>query len=625
MNVTSHVVGFAAACLVLALAACGGGGGAGAQPAGITIGAVGGAVSGQKDVTTATLAVLPPPDVVITMNPNGGFTPQHVSVADGQAVKWVLYNRTTDAIARVSATTWPAVCSSTATYGADANELTGPMRRAQSGVFTLSPDKYGYAVKQLGDMTIAQPYNLCPVTGDIQNVGIPLDGAAPGSGPYLCEQTGDASYYQKSHETETWDSPHITGVFIRLRWSDVNPSLGVYDWATVLDREIVQAVAKNKFYSVAILAGEDGTPDWIFNAAPPVTRMTLDANEKHGACRYRSFGDVADPDYATHYKAMLTSLAAHLKSNTDWYRRLAYIKPSGANNTTAENRLPNGCKSIVGANCGGVPSCNNQTWVAAGYTPQKLYDYYQDVVAHIAAEFPDKSMSYALIQDGFPKANADGGSDCYENASGASSCTAGFSIPRGTEQTEHILDTFRTGLGVEAVVQHNGLGYFPTCAAPGTTAAGCPNWWAYKAGDTLFAGTTYGQVIGYQTTNANEVNSPLNLHWTFQNGWNNSSASVFEIYEAVHWKARNTNFGILNMGQGEPLQTIAGWRDALHGRRNLIFPANVLPSTSPAEHRVVFTRTAPPGTVQKHYFINPVGTACASNSAAWGSVSVGGF
>lgn len=574
-------------------------------------------------VSSDLAAIVPPPDIVITMDPNGGFTPQHVSVADGQAVKWVLYNRTTDAIAQVSATTWPAVCSSTASYGADVNELTGPMRGAQSGVFTLSPDTYGYAVKQLSEMTIAQPYNLCPVTGLVQNVGIPLDAAVSASGPYLCEQTGDAMYYQKTLQTETWDSPHITGVFLRLRWRDVNPSLGVYDW-TVLDREIMQAVSKDKFYSVAVLAGEDGTPEWIFNSAPPVNRLTLDANEQDSRCRYRSFGDVTDPDYATYYKAMLTNLAAHLKSNADWYRRLAYIKPSGANNTTAENRLPNGCKPVAGAACGGVPSCNNRTWVAAGYTPQKLYDFYQDIFTHIAARFPDKSMTYALIQAGFPKANADGGPGCYENASRTSSCTGGFSVPRGTEQTETILNKFRTRSGAEAVIQHNGLGYTDECPAPGTNGGGCPNWWAYQAGATFFPGTTYGQIIGYQTNNVSEVNSPLTLHRTFQNAWNNSSATFLEIYEAVHWKARYTNFGILNMGQGEPLQTIAGWRDLLHGRRNSVFPTTVLPSTSPAEHRVVFTRTALPGVMQKHYFINPAGTTCASNSAAWGSVTVGG-
>jgi hypothetical protein len=78
------------------------------------------------------------------------------------------------------------------------------------------------------------------------------------------------------------------------------------------------------------------------------------------------------------------------------------------------------------------------------------------------------------------------------------------------------------------------------------------------------------------------------------------------------------------MGQGEPLKGLAAWRDDLNGRRNSVFPTTVLPSTSPAEHRVVFTRTAPAGAVQKHYFINPAGTTCASNSAAWGSVTVGG-
>jgi hypothetical protein len=39
---------------------------------------------------------------------------------------------------------------------------------------------------------------------------------------------------------------------------------------------------------------------------------------------------------------------------------------------------------------------------------------------------------------------------------------------------------------------------------------------------------------------------------------------------------------------------------------------------------VVFTRTLPPGFVQKHSFINPSGTKCAGSPTAWGTVTVAG-
>lgn len=578
-----------------------------------------GCVQDVSPVADQQSTITPPADQVITIDPSGNFSPQHVTVSSGQAVRWVLYNRATDAIARVTgAFTWPAVCSATSVYTPGVNELTGPLRRAQSGVFTLNPDRYGFKVTQLAEMTIARPSNLCPATG---NLGIPLDETVPGSGPYLCEQTGDATYYQKTLESETWDSPSITGVFIRLHWRDVHTAPGVFHW-DALDDEIRQAVAKNKLYSIAIQAGEDGTPEWMYTANPAVTRLTFDANHEDDSCRYRSFGDITDPDYATYYKAMLSDLATHLKSNADWYRRLAYIKPSGANLSTAENRLPSGCKSTPGPGCDGVPSCNNQRWVTAGYTPQKLYDFYNDQLAHIALHFPNKTMSYALIQDGFPRANADGGAGCYDTAAHASNCAAPYAVPRGSEQTETILQAFRASYLEEAVVQHNGLGEGTLCPAPGTNGGGCPNWWAYIAGATLFPATTYGQAIGFQTKNGSDLNTSLALHHTFQNLWNNSSGDFLEIYEPVHWKARYSHFGILNLGQGEPAKSLSDWRNDLNGRRDALFPTTAIPSTSPAEHRVTFVRTLPSPRSQRIYFINPAGSTCAGSARAWGSVTI---
>jgi hypothetical protein len=88
---------------------------------------------------------------------------------------------------------------STATYGSTVNELTGPMRQAQPGVFTLNPNKYGYAVKQTADMTFVAADYLCPFTGQIQNIGIPLDAANPDAGPFLCEQSGDPEPRSRSN------------------------------------------------------------------------------------------------------------------------------------------------------------------------------------------------------------------------------------------------------------------------------------------------------------------------------------------------------------------------------------------------------------------------------------------
>ena len=120
------------------------------------------------------------------------------------------------------------------------------------------------------------------------------------------------------------------------------------------------------------------------------------------------------------YLDMLSHVASVLKQNSARWRSLAYVKLSGANSRSAENRLPNGCKA--GPGC----ICNNQRWAEAGYTPDGLYTFYREQMARIARDFPGKSMSYPLIQDGFPRVNNDG---CYLNETNAKICPPGVNTP----------------------------------------------------------------------------------------------------------------------------------------------------------------------------------------------------
>ena len=42
-----------------------------------------------------------------------------------------------------------------------------------------------------------------------------------------------------------------------------------------------------------------------------------------------------------------------------------------------------------------------------GFTPDALLEFYSSQTAVLASEFPQKSMSYMLIQDGFPQISND--------------------------------------------------------------------------------------------------------------------------------------------------------------------------------------------------------------------------
>src|SRR4030095_3699501 len=100
------------------------------------------------------------------------------------------------------------------------------------------------------------------------------------NGQYLCA-TGPAFTTME----ETWADGSNVGVFIRLLWNRVQPRPGTdgsrFDWS-YLEREIDQAVRHGKVYSLAIKAGVDGTPDWIFTGA---TQSTANAAAARGGGR----------------------------------------------------------------------------------------------------------------------------------------------------------------------------------------------------------------------------------------------------------------------------------------------------------------------------------------------------
>lgn len=132
-------------------------------------------------------------------------------------------------------------------------------------------------------------------------------------------------------------------------------------------------------------------------------------NAEPGDCGLTvSLGAPWHPRYKAHYFALLRATADHLKTRASWYNALASVKPSGANLFTAENRLPGGCFDPL--------CCTDQVWADADYTPDYLAGFYAEQLDVIAEAFPGKTMSYALIQAGFPRINRAGE---YLDATGA--------------------------------------------------------------------------------------------------------------------------------------------------------------------------------------------------------------
>lgn len=523
-----------------------------------------------------------PKTVTVRVNADGTFLPQVAYVKTGDTVRWEGLART-DSIVQVNgAAGYPAMCD--ARLPLDAAGLTGPAVFAPSGVYTLSPLDAGFT----------ETSGACP-QGTRQIF-------AGDNGKRLCAGGGA---YEATLES-TWKSPNATGVFIRLLWKDVNPAAGSFDFS-VLKREMDQAIRNGKVFSLGIKAGDDGTPDWIFASVP---RLKFeDAGGATASCGNKmDLGNPTRAAYKTLYFNMLTEVANYVKSRADWYRALAYIKISGANLISHENRLPNEC------NPGCV--CAPKVWAEDGYRPSALYTFYDEQMALMKTLFPGKAMAYALIHDGFPKVNESGG---YELSNGASSNAA--ALPDGTEQTIEIMNRGQARIGLPFVVQHNGVQAKPNgCNFDGVhpkpnrgylayweVGSGCPNRWAVKEG-------AEGQLTGYQTVNKEKVATREELDLAFQNVWDNSDGMFFELYEDMFWLAENTARGVLPRSG----KTAGQWADELHKRRNdPVFPNHIAAKNPfPSTHSAVITKAA-----QTLTYIH--GAKCGAGRQEWGQVVIG--
>ncbi len=527
---------------------------------------------------TRVIAQKKPQTHQIKVNIDGTFVPATIHIRDGDTVEWLLPNSTHAIVAAASASIAGACPTPLAYDPNNKNDFTGPQIFAPSGIFTLAPLERGLQAGR-GRCAFGRPLAM---TGN----------------SVLC--ASGASYTTMD---STWRDPNLTGVFIRLLWSDVHTAPDKFDF-TLLDREVEKAVRNGKIYSLGFKAGSTGTPDWIFatNAdgsartqqGGGVKRLHLqdmgDEPEGRRSCGMpMDLGSPTDPQYQKHYFALLTKVSEHLRARADWYRALAYIKPSGANLFTHENRLPKHC----------APGCicNPQVFAQNGYTPSGLVNFYRQQFNLIAKLFPNKAMSYALIQDGFPQVNDAGG---WETASGSSSNNR--PLPRGTEQTEEILAIGQRDHGINFTIQHNGLTLKPlsgTCPNenqhPATkpfarAGTGCPNRWV------LEAGADGKQVTGYQTNNGRKVSNPTEVNSTLQNMLVNSDGVFLEIYEERFWEIQNTNNGVLPDGK-----TIGDWAKILQERRNSFFPK--LADPFPKTHQHTFRRTTGQ---QRFYFYDPI-------------------
>ncbi len=534
--------------------------------------------------------------VSVTVNADGTFSPNPVNIRAGERIQWVNLSKT-DSIVRIGDTSQfpnsdPCGINDNdldhAFAATDPNEFTGPSRKAVSGIFALGPNEPGFVQKLATETCTCETAN--PPCTPLQVNS--LDGNSyklcPGEGATL--GTLDT----------TWSNPDLTGIIIRINWSDIqidNQGVIEFRWDD-LDREMNKAVTNGKLFTLDVRAAKAGTPTWIFNnyagpAAPgPVTPLTFkdwgsEASPPGNNCGFDfTLGSPMDTNYRDLYVAMISAMAAHVASDSRWFQALAHVKISGSNLLSSEARLPKRCYD---GNGDGVLDtvgrddclCNSKTWAEeADYTPDGLYQYYRVVGNTIYnAFYQRKSMGYQLIQDGFPRVESETN---FEGDSLQDQQLNNLADPPGvtsddlgrTIQTETILQEGRDGRFIDPlgalndlvagklfVPQHSGIGRLPddtdlTAACSQAVAVDPLTQQALfpipvgTNGDrgpgcpnrwAVEEGTLFSQIMGFQTRNPSELDPLASVQSPGVESalWNltiNSNGVFIELYEQPLWE-----------------------------------------------------------------------------------------
>lgn len=534
-------------------------------------------------------------DHTVVVNEDGTYDPVWLNISDGDTVTWEFPDRQRS-VARVhpDGTGFPNWCEAYLPYDPnDPNEFTGPMPVAASGVFALGPKELGLASYASGDASA--PCNEASAT--VVN------------GRFLCPGAGAPN----APLQEVLDANSVAGVFLRFNWSDIETAPGVYDW-TNMDAQIDRVVAAGKLYSLAFKAGKDGRPDWLFDDLGMIRHAFRDTGGTGALCGVdMELPDPTEAIYGDRYSLLMQAAASHIMENPAWYRALAYIKPSGANLHSHENRLPKRCEPTC-------PVCNTEVWANAGYTPQGIYDFYEQQFIDLWAAYPGKSMSYMLIQAGFPRV----ASTTEYLGCPTAGCEA--AIPGGVEQTTEIMDIGAANHGLDFVIQHNGLqketdgacfgaGVHPMVGSLSdfkSSPGGCPNPYVVDA-------AARGLVTGFQTNNTSKIADMAALDGALQNAELNSDAVFVEAYERVLWEAIEDG-GAMDPAAATPRSLMEWNRVFLKRRRHSQFTSQGLEDPFPKTHSHTFTRTIGALGAEIYHYVDPA--TCGDAPANYGVIRI---
>lgn len=185
----------------------------------------------------------------------------------------------------------------------------------------------------------------------------------------IAKPTGVFSSAGSTNKT-VLDNTEARGVLIRAFWKDIEASEGNFDF-TVVDNQINAVKAKGKKYSLAILGGGIGSPDWL------VTQKSA----AHFDYQFRGspykLPLIWDQTVLTYLGKLADKLAE--KYNDDESLLLVYITQMTANGIE-----------------GHLNGINQTTFATAGYTEQKWIDASLQNARNFGSAFSKKALAFEV-------------------------------------------------------------------------------------------------------------------------------------------------------------------------------------------------------------------------------------
>ena len=194
----------------------------------------------------------------------------------------------------------------------------------------------------------------------------------------------------------------VDGAAVVVKWAEIEPHKGVFDFAE-LDRRIEMARSHGLSIELGLLAGGNA-PEWLYEPAPTgVGAQRLNFVFAHhggkGKTLALSMAPPWDAAYLEAFAALLAKVSEHLVS-TGALAHVTVVKLTGINTDTDELRLPDQTPD-EGGNAEITDAV--QTWIHAGYRPERVVGAMRKVAAAWAVAFPSAWKVLPIIpQKSFP-------------------------------------------------------------------------------------------------------------------------------------------------------------------------------------------------------------------------------